>query len=80
MSFTEVKTYRKKKEKKKKKNICCGCSLESPQQGDSNEHPQPMFLWRTDKNYHLFIIIYPLYLFHWCLVSLNVAAFAQLRS
>ena len=23
------------------KNICCGYSLESPQQGDSNEYPQP---------------------------------------
>ena len=22
------------------KNLRCGCSLESPQQGDSNEHPQ----------------------------------------
>ena len=26
------------------KNICCGYSVESPCQGDSNEHPQHMFL------------------------------------
>ena len=26
------------------KNLCCGCSLESPWQGDSNEHPQHRFL------------------------------------
>ena len=25
------------------KNLCCGCSLESPQRGDSNEHPQHRF-------------------------------------
>ena len=38
------------------KNICCGCSLESPRRGDSNEHPQHMFLWRKKAklslNYH----------------------------
>ena len=31
------------------KNICCGYSLESPQRGDSNEHPQHMFygeMWK----------------------------------
>ena len=22
------------------KNLCCGCSLELPRRGDSNEHPQ----------------------------------------
>ena len=22
------------------KNLCCGCSIESPRRGDSNEHPQ----------------------------------------
>ena len=47
------------------KNICCGYSLESPRWGNSNEYPQHMFLWRTDKNYFLIIIKYPPYLFHW---------------
>ena len=28
------------------KNICCGYSLEAPQQGTSNEYPQRMFLWK----------------------------------
>ena len=28
-----------------------GKSLESPQQGDSNEYPQHMFLWRNNENY-----------------------------
>ena len=40
------------------KNLCCGCSLESPRPGSSNEHPQHRFLWRTDKNYLLIIIKY----------------------
>ena len=31
------------------KNICCGYSLELPPQGDSNEYPQHMFLWRNMK-------------------------------
>ena len=26
-------------------NICCGYSLEAPQQGTSNEYPQHTFLW-----------------------------------
>ena len=26
------------------KNLCCGCSLELPPRGDSNEHPQHRFL------------------------------------
>ena len=26
------------------KNLCCGNSLESPQRGNSNEHPQHRFL------------------------------------
>ena len=26
------------------KNLCCGCSLESPRVGDSNENPQHRFL------------------------------------
>ena len=26
------------------KNICCGYSLELPRQGDSNEHPQHVFM------------------------------------
>ena len=29
---------------------------------DSNEHPQHMFLWRNDENYHSIIIKYPPYL------------------
>ena len=28
------------------KNLCCGCSLESPHRGLSNEHPQHRFLCR----------------------------------
>ena len=24
------------------KNLCCGCSLEPPRRGDSNEYPQHM--------------------------------------
>ena len=35
------------------KNLCCGYSLESPQQGDSNEYPQHMFLWRNKQIYPL---------------------------
>ena len=31
-------------------NIDCGYSLEPPQQGDSNEYPQSMFLSRNKKN------------------------------
>ena len=38
------------------KNLCCGCSLESPRQGDSNEHPQDRILWRNKQNYPLIII------------------------
>ena len=26
------------------KNLCCGCSLELPRRGDSNEHPHHWFL------------------------------------
>ena len=32
------------------KNICCGYSLEEPQRGASNEHPQHMLLLRNKKN------------------------------
>ena len=35
-------------------NICCGYSLEAPQQGASNEYPQHMFLWRNKKNINTF--------------------------
>ena len=31
-------------------NIDCGCSLEPPRRGGSNEHPQSMFLIRNKKN------------------------------
>ena len=31
-------------------NICCGYSLEVPQQGASNEYPQHIFLWRNKKD------------------------------
>ena len=31
-------------------NIDCGCSLELPRRGGSNEYPQPMFLSRNKKN------------------------------
>ena len=34
----------------------------SPRRDDSNEYPQHMFLWRTDKNYPSVIIKYPPYL------------------
>ena len=54
------------------KNIRCGYSLESPRRGDSNEYPQHMFLWRTDKDYLSVIIKYPPYLFHlYCLSKLR---------
>ena len=33
-------------------------------QGDSNEYPQHMHLWRTAQNYPSVIIKYPPYLFH----------------
>ena len=46
------------------KNVCCGCSLESPRQGDSNEYPQHMFLWRNKQNDPVIIPKYPPYLFH----------------
>ena len=48
------------------KNIYCGYSLELPRQGqgDSNEYPQHMFLWRTDENYPSIITKYKLYLFN----------------
>ena len=31
-------------------NIDCGCSLEPPRRGGSNEYPQSMFLSRNKKN------------------------------
>ena len=40
------------------KNLSCGCSLELPRRGDSNEHPQLRFLWRNKQNYHLIVIKY----------------------
>ena len=36
-----------------------GTHQNKPQQGDSNEYPQHMFLWRTDKNCPSIIIKYP---------------------
>ena len=36
------------------KNICCGCSLEVPQWGASNEYPQHMFSWRNKKDITIF--------------------------
>ena len=49
------------------KNICCGCSLQSPRRGDSNEYryPQHRFLWRNKQNYPIIITRYPPYPFHW---------------
>ena len=35
-------------------NICCGYSLEVPQQGTSNEYPQHMFSSRNKKNVDTF--------------------------
>ena len=52
------------------KNLCCGCSLELPRQGDSNEHPQHGFLLRNKQNYHLIIIIYAPYFFCYAYVHL----------
>ena len=40
-------------------DVCCGYSLESLHRGNSNEHPQHMFLWRTNENYPSFITKYP---------------------
>ena len=34
---------------------------EMPQQGDSNEYPQQMFLWRNKQTYPLIISKYPPY-------------------
>ena len=34
-----------------------------PRRGDSNEHPQHMFLWRTDENFPSIFLKYPPYLF-----------------
>ena len=45
------------------KNICCGYSLELPRQGNSNEYPQHMFLWRNKQTCPLIITKYPSYLF-----------------
>ena len=42
------------------KSIYCGYSLKSPHWGDSNEHPQHMFLCWTTDSYPLIIIKYPL--------------------
>ena len=36
-------------------NICCGCSLEAPQRGASNEYSQHMFSWRNKKG--LFVCV-----------------------
>ena len=36
------------------RNICCGCSLEAPYQGASNEHSQDMFSWKNKKNIDTF--------------------------
>ena len=42
------------------KNLCCGCSLESPQRGDSDKHPKPML--RQDDavailmNTHIYVV------------------------
>ena len=54
-------------------NICCGYSLELPRQGDSNEYPQHMFLWRNKQNCPLIITKYPPYLF----LCLAYKAFSQ---
>ena len=38
---------------------------------DSNEYPQHMFLWWTDKNYPSIIFKYPPYLFFWMIPSVG---------
>ena len=51
----------------------CGYSLESPRQGDSNELPQYMFLWRNKQNYPLIITKYAPYVAPcYCSVVLGV--------
>ena len=40
------------------KNLCCGCSLESPRQGDSNEHPQHRFLAHLSRRLIGELIVY----------------------
>ena len=54
------------------KNLCCGCSLELPRQGDSNKNPQHRFLWRNKQNYHLSsnIIKYAPYFFCWTMLTI----------
>ena len=41
------------------KNLCCGCSLESPRRGDSNEHPQHRFLAHLSRRLIGELIVYP---------------------
>ena len=36
-------------------NICCGYSLEAPQQGTSNEYPQHMFSWKNKKYWYFWL-------------------------
>ena len=40
------------------KNLCCGCSLESPGRGDSNEHPQHRFLAHLSRRLKGELIVY----------------------
>ena len=52
------------------KNKCCGCSLESPHRGDSNEHPQHVL--KTIKiKYFSIIIDISMYLFS-CVFGSNI--------
>ena len=41
--------------------ICCGYSFEGPLRGASNEYPQHMFLWRSEKEINIFLISHKLY-------------------
>ena len=54
------------------KNICCGYSLEGPQQGASNEYPQHMFSSRNKKNISIFRMKKAPYLLLWMYEDANL--------
>ena len=54
-------------------NICCGCSLEAPRGGASNEYPQHMFSWRN------IIWIFLLWKSIWTKANLRVNIFSTSR-
>ena len=65
------------------RSICCGYSLEwhsnfneypPSQHGDSTEHPQHTFLWRTEEKYPLTIIKHSPYLFLCACIPTNLTS------